>query len=247
MIGAHRGKKEEHLPEGQILWISPDILDWQSSAPSALPCTVDWKAHYNPWEHANGSLTANASEQDRACALFQLRRALEFRDTALTNIYSLDKVPGFGKAAYPRIFSDLKIVLPVMRKKLIDLRNEVSHDYMKEPPDVSRCHEFAEFTWYFLKSTDHMLSSPIGSLNFQDAEQDRSSLEIHVDPGTWSMHVDGALHAKFVSLNKVDDGVQVIVNRAYLYDDFVYFFGSACTMSRNTMLRFLLLYFGTIY
>jgi hypothetical protein len=43
-----------------------------------------------------------------------------------------------------------------MFQKLVDIRNAVEHEDAI-PPDLETCKDFAEFTWYFLKSTDRIL------------------------------------------------------------------------------------------
>src|ERR1700730_8066613 len=126
-----------------------------------LPGRSDWESHYDPWKYANDCLADGALEQARTSAIFQLRRAVEFREKELKSIYSFDKIPGFEGTKdhkISKILLDLQIFLPIMRKQLIDFRNAVSHDPAKKPPDLNRCRKLAEFTWYFLKSTDHLLS-----------------------------------------------------------------------------------------
>ena len=43
---------------------------------------------------------------------------------------------------------------PFLIRRLFDLRNDIEHRDAA-PPDLDRCLELADVTWYFLKSTDY--------------------------------------------------------------------------------------------
>jgi len=58
-----------------------------------------------------------------------------------------------------------------MLQKLIDIRNPVEHEDVA-PPDHEACKVFAEFTWYFLKSTDRMLREVTSSFVLNPAGDD---------------------------------------------------------------------------
>jgi hypothetical protein len=154
------GSKME-LRVGQDVWLFQEIIRWSAATASMGLGDPQWKRHYEPWNHANGSLLETASEQDRASAIFQLKRSLEFREKALNSVYGFDKMPGIGKRGVPSSLEMFNIVLPIMRKVLTDVRNDVTHDSSKPPPEIHRCKKLAKFTWYFLKSTDHLLSNSI--------------------------------------------------------------------------------------
>jgi len=242
-----------NLQPGQKIWLSQEILDWPATTQSMLPGHTDWQGHYAPWEHANESLSRRASEQDRASAIFQLRRALEFRDKALRSVYSLDKIPGLGRNAYPGILSDLNITLPIMRRKLIDLRNEVAHDHTKSPPEIDRCREYSEFTWYFLKSTDHLLSSPIGTLAF-DSLSDRGSYSIDFNLENWIINLTGVFDLTLLMQKEGHDDIGVDIFKVQLHNKRVYFEsnphtleGSNLIINQSSMLKLLKMYFAVRY
>ena len=214
---------------------------------------TDWQGHYAPWEHANESLLGRASQQDRACAIFQLRRALEFRDKALRSTYPLEKIAGSGKKAHWEILSELNIVLPIMREKLIRLRDDIAHEYVKSPPDVERCQEYSEFVWYFLKSTDHLLSSPIGTLGF-DSPGRQGGYDITFSLEDWTISLSGKFDVKLITQAQRQDDLEVEIFKAELSGERVYFKthlhthkGSYCRMSRASMLKLLKVYFSTRY
>src|SRR6516165_6599061 len=171
----------KNLPSRQVAWVSREVLDWPTSTGLTLNGRSSWESHSEPRNDANDRLADGASEQARAVAILQLRRAVEFRDKVLRDTYSLDKIPGFPKTSYYKILLDVQVILPIMRKHLIDIRNAISHDDTEKPPDLHRCRELAEFTWYYLKSTDHLLSSPIATLDFDSPDDDLGSCSISVE------------------------------------------------------------------
>ena len=140
-----------------------------------------WERHYDPWKDAQDRLADGASEEARASAIWQLRRAVEFRDKAFKVTYPFDKIPGFNERTYHKLLLDLEIILPIMRTTLVNIRNSISHDETEKPPNLDRCREFSEFTWYYLKSTDHLLSSPIGTLAFDDDDLGSCSIRVEMD------------------------------------------------------------------
>lgn len=111
--------------------------------------------------------------------------------------YGLDQIPGTTKNT---VLTDLQIVQPIMRDELRRLRNMVAHEYGAALPDVRRCREFAEFTFYFLRSTDKLLDSPVGVLSF-DGPEDAGSFMMNIKPGTWTMSIEGELYRGLVSEN----------------------------------------------
>jgi hypothetical protein len=207
----------------------------------------DWKGHYEPWQHANETLKKNqTTEQDRASAILQLRRAVEFRENALRLFYGLDQIPATTKNT---VLTDLQIVQPIMRDELRRLRNMVAHEYGAALPDVRRCREFAEFTFYFLRSTDKLLDSPVGVLSF-DGPEDAGSFMMNIKPGTWTMSIEGELYRGLVSEKPDDKDIEVTIWRADIYKDKVYFkhngFGgdaSLCAMNGEMKTRLIKIYF----
>jgi hypothetical protein len=91
------------LQSGQIVCLSREIMDWPAGTTSMGAGDPHWQKHYEPWSHANTSLAETASEQDRASAIFQLKRSLEFREKSLNNVYGFDGMPGVGKRRIPAL------------------------------------------------------------------------------------------------------------------------------------------------
>jgi hypothetical protein len=140
------------------------------------------------------------------------------------------------------------IVLPLMRKVLTDVRNDVTHDFLKRPPDIGRCRELAEFTWYFLKSTDHLLSNAICGLEFDDDTNNAGGVEFTVEPNTWKMELSGGINRNLFSLVEAGDNFRVVFGQhVSIQNNKVYFRNAAAAASDNLMRDFLKVYFSVIY
>ena len=240
-------EKIVRLTDGQKIWVSGEILDWSAHVDNTQLGISDWKGHYEPWQHANETLKrTQTTEQDLASAIFQLRRAVEFRENALRLFYGLDQIPGTTKNT---VLTDLQIVQPIMRHELRRLRNMVAHEYGAALPEVSRCREFAEFTFYFLRSTDRLLDSPVGGLSF-DGPENAGSFLMNIKPGTWIMSIEGELDRRLVSELPDHKAMEVTIWRANIYKDKVYFEhnglggdASLCTMHGEMKTALIKLYF----
>jgi hypothetical protein len=233
------------LQAGKVVWLSREIVGWPTGHVSRAPGDPQWERHYESWNHANDSLVGTASEQDRASAIFQLKRSLEFRENALNSVYEFNKMTGIVKKGIPAALEMFNIVLPIMRKTLTDVRNDVTHDFSKPPPDIHRCRELAEFTWYFLKSTDHLLSSTIRGLEFEDYAKSLWGVEFDVQPVTWKMQLTGRVNRDLFSVVETEDAFRVVFGRdVSIEKSDVHFKDAAVTASCNLMRDFLKVYFS---
>jgi hypothetical protein len=239
---------ELELHAGQVVWLSREIMGWSADSTERGQGDPHWERHYEPWKHANASLGEAASEQDRASAILQLKRSLEFREKALNSVYGFDKMHGIGKKGIPASLEMFNIVLPIMRKVLTDVRNDVTHDFSKQPPDLYRCRELAEFTWYFLKSTDHLLSNSIQALEFDDYQNRAGGVRFDIKPNTWKMKLAGAVTRNLFSLVETPDSFRVVFGRQVsVWKGSVSFKDAAVTAGGDLMRDFLKIYFSIIY
>jgi hypothetical protein len=122
-----------------------------------------WRKQYEIWMHAKDLLDKLApAEQDCAAALFQLSRAVEFRDKLLAEIYPFKRIPGLPKGLKQHeIMCQLGLILPLMKSKLDAIRNQLMHRPGVTAPPLDVCRELMEFTWYYLRSTDRLCSMPV--------------------------------------------------------------------------------------
>jgi hypothetical protein len=87
-----------------------------------------------------------------------------------------------------------------MLQKLISIRNAVEHEDANLP-DHETCKLFAEFTWYFLKSTDRMLQQVTESFELEPTK-DRNYYGLTVNYGPendWHIAVWGWIPRQMIS------------------------------------------------
>jgi hypothetical protein len=204
----------ESLQAGQTVWLAAEILEWDASASGTGSGSIDWRRQYEPYLYATRILKSARVDEELVTTPYHLKRAVEFRETALKKAYSMEKIAGEMGVAPEKILHSLDIVLPIMHRKLISLRDEVTHNGDASPPDINRCKEFAEFTWYFLKCTDRLLTDPIVSVAFDYARDSSNSFELNVDPAAWSMSLVGAIPKALVREGGDTDGIKVTVGLA---------------------------------
>jgi Protein of unknown function (Hypoth_ymh) len=143
-------------------WISGQIaLIWQESL------EVDAaRRPYEIYQHACDRLTNDASALDRVDAITTLKRAVTQRARVLTEAYGLDALPLRDKPRdHLKLLAYLGIVRPLMLRRLIDIRNFVEHED-RSPPDIDDCLAFADFVWYFLRSTDLLVHRRIAEIEY---------------------------------------------------------------------------------
>jgi hypothetical protein len=95
-----------------------------------------------------------------------------------------------------------------MVAKLHDIRNRVEHQD-SSPPDVDECAQFAEFVWYFLKSTDSLASvvpdgfciNPRGGLY-----DDPYGLTVNTGPECkWGIQISGWVPGEWIASDPPTD------------------------------------------
>ena len=92
------------------LFIDASLLSGEVDA-DRMDHEGDWQRQYEIWAHADRALSgASPSEQDIACALFQLNRAVDFRDKLLDAAYAFKKVPNRSGKNKHEIMESLGII-----------------------------------------------------------------------------------------------------------------------------------------
>ena len=174
-------------------WLSPEILKWQTESDSGWPVQDDLRSRsYEILAHAEQVPGQPTSELALVDVITSLRRAIDRRLRALNTLYSFRDIPIRDK---PRdlllLLESLGIIRSHMLQKLIDIRNAVEHEDVA-PPDHEVCKVFAEFTWYFLKSTDRMLREVTSSFALNPAGDDERYYGLGIEYGprnNWTAHL----------------------------------------------------------
>lgn len=168
------------------MWLSNEIFDWVATRESSSFGGEDqlYKPH-EAWEHIRSRLARHTTEYDRAEIVVSLRRALDYRVQSLNSVYKFRSIPRINKKASAlEIMVNLGLVLPLMTKKLIDIRNIVEHQH-RAPPSQNECAELAEFVWYFLKSTDNLVRLVAEYFTLEHPENPSVWLSINMKPPAW--------------------------------------------------------------
>ncbi|HET9227846.1 MAG TPA: hypothetical protein VFR31_14320, partial [Thermoanaerobaculia bacterium] len=136
-------------------YLSPDFLTWPIK-----PEDFDlWNSgqsedrSYALWSHSQSLLCDAPTREHRADSIANLKRAIYQRVTALNDLYGFKEIPGLQQSRQVlEVMAGLGLVRPILLRSIIDLRNQIEHEDQM-PPDESRCKEWVEFVWYFLRST----------------------------------------------------------------------------------------------
>ncbi|WP_141509085.1 hypothetical protein [Candidatus Chloroploca asiatica] len=113
---------------------------------------------YEIWAHAEALLRHPQSDFSLVDSVANLKRAISHRLKALNSIYDFSTIPVQNKPK--RLLEQLayfEIVRPTMLNTLISVRNALEHEDIP-PPTSNRCHELVDVTWYFLRTTDHLIT-----------------------------------------------------------------------------------------
>jgi hypothetical protein len=139
----------------QRIWLEPSWLTWENHQMSSKPLDREKaKRAYEIHEHASNRLAHGATKLDRVDAITSLKRAVTQRVQVLKEAYELGwlSIPNKPKRDL-ELVAYLGIVRPLMLRRLIEIRNLLEHED-SDPPSSEDCEIFADFVWYFLRSTD---------------------------------------------------------------------------------------------
>jgi len=151
----------EYLNSEFLYWpiIGEDFDFW--------PVTDDESRPYELWSHAERLLDHSSRREYRADAIANLKRAVYLRISKLNVLYRFKQVPRLNPTQHTmEIMAEVGLIRPVLLRNIVDLRNQIEHED-RIPPDENRCKEWLEFVWYFLRSTDNLLSGGCKALEFR--------------------------------------------------------------------------------
>jgi hypothetical protein len=203
-------------------WLHPAWLSWPVSAERLSLSPLNKHARpYDLWNHANSLLEKDQdTRQIRADALINLRRSIDLRIQTIIDKFQLKDVPIRTKpTGHLDLLQYFGVVRPMMAEKLIAIRNSVEHQDAI-PPAEDEMRELAEFTWYFLRSTDDILRRMPSGLTFDSAYMDSKKrdeytippyrLVVDVGPNAksgWAAWTHGYVPASLLKTSPTDDYV----------------------------------------
>lgn len=144
----------------QTIYISPDISSWHAMPSSGLILPdKDKQRAYDHLHRAEHFLSlSNSNVADLTDSLSNLRRALTHRLQLIEKIYQLRAALEAGrKKPFLELLAEVGVVRPTLLRALLEARNAVEYRD-RRPPSKKRCLELADSVWYFLRSTDPLVS-----------------------------------------------------------------------------------------
>jgi hypothetical protein len=171
----------------------------------------------NYWEQADKNISNATSEMDYVDSIVNLNRAIDCRLKVLSKIYCFKNIPFINyKKNNLEALETLGIIRLTMIKKLNGLRNALEHRY-ENPPKQSRCLEFLDFVWYFLKSSDKLSRVVLTEFTLEYHPNPRPGPEywfsISFDPTKkWIFDCGGWLPNHYVHKTK-SSGIEIKVSK----------------------------------
>jgi len=226
------------------LWLSPEVLSWNRDVLDPRTSQgSDFQKPYELLKQAKRRLGEaddgeNPDQENPALGevVYHLRRAIEHREKQLAEKFNLSGLPfEVPSKKNPRIderLYQLRIIQPVLRRKLNDLRNFITHE-QKDPygKDKSVINELYEFAWYFIRSTDSFLGRYISGIVLyppdssdvrhvdNDSEFDGCFLVRFSPKHKWEVDIEGyRVPINLFSKNEKEHWFQLVVNH---FDDFI--------------------------
>ncbi len=188
------------------IWLSPHILEWFPDRQEGKPGDVRGLARgYELWAHADHVLAHDSTTLARTDALVTLRRAVNQRLRLIAELNDVRALPLRDKPGTTlEILASLGVVRPRMLDRLIKIRDAVEHEDA-EPPGLSECESFSEFVWYFLRSTDRLVSEPLDTFILQDSfRSDSHLLEVEKPAKGWNLKLRAWVPGRLVSMERVE-------------------------------------------
>lgn len=144
----------------KTIYLTYEILNWEAHISGST--SNDHEVVTRPYQilaHSESLIKKDATTFHLADALGNLKRALNHRLQLIERLYQL-KTLKFAEMpkGYLELLEKYGLARPYLIKKLMEIRNDIEHKD-KKPPRVDRCRELLDVTWYFLKSTDKLVST----------------------------------------------------------------------------------------
>lgn len=191
--------------------LSNDIFNWNSYCTGGTRLEENlWKRSYEIWNRACYLIESNESEFDLIDGIANLKRSLNHREKLIEENYHFKNISFSNKPkGYLELLESFGIVRPFIMKNLLQIRNDIEHKDTK-PPELNRCKELLDATWYFLKSTDNIVNMKKENFefNFFDNEGNETQywFEIQLD---FNCNTNFKLHGCFpkdmISYNEKDN------------------------------------------
>lgn len=166
------------------VWLSNDIFNWAAySQGGSILYELSWRRSYEIWKRACDLIEKNDTPFDLNDGIANLKRSLNHRLTLIEEIYHFKNISFLNKPkGYLELLGAYNIVRPFIMKNLLIIRNNIEH-HDSDPPELPRCKELLDITWYFLKSTDAIVQIKKESIYFEayDNEGNETQYSFSID------------------------------------------------------------------
>ncbi len=161
------------------MFLSEKVFDWFSYAESHQALDESFKNRaYELFERSEILLERDMTFDARSECILSLKRTINHRLKTIEKIYSLRSIGLPNKPnGYLELLELCGLVRPLFLKKLMKIRNSIEHEDTN-PPSYKECREFLDVVWYFLKSTDGLVSNKPTEVMFSKSKPIESNLNV---------------------------------------------------------------------
>lgn len=137
------------------LYLKEEIFSWHPRTDSGNYAKQDgWNRCYDYLNIAYKIIREHTAPFELIDCVSNLKRAIDHRIKKIASDYQFKSMSKVGLTQDNlQKFEILGLAKPAIIKTITSIRNVLEHQF-KDPPSLDRCSELADFTWYFLKSTD---------------------------------------------------------------------------------------------
>jgi hypothetical protein len=157
------------------LWIRKSLLsDWEFSGgeSTSISCT-DLNRTHEIWKYASEKIQRHNNRDSLSTGIASLKRCIEHRINQILKAYPFEKIkstPKISKRKKLELIESYDLVRPDLIVDLINKRNMIEHEDSL-PPTQNDCRQFADIIWYFLKATEHLVTSIPNIIVISDENQ----------------------------------------------------------------------------
>jgi hypothetical protein len=165
--------------------VSARFLDNYHGITSGGPECENRQRPHEQLMHAEMRLRDAKTPYDLVDVITSLKRAVNERVAQLIASY----LPG-GKKTSKGTYDDLVklgLIRPLFSQELSVIRAKSEHQYA--PPTREECERYAEFVWYFLRSTDVPTAQVPDTVHFYDDDDEKCGVQLSREEGSWE-HFD---------------------------------------------------------
>jgi hypothetical protein len=217
--------------EWRRIWLSPQVFEWELEV--VVSRSVEERSalrrSYQGWAHADRLIQAHDDEHYLSDAIVGLHRVVDRRVRRLNELYRFRKIPIQGKPKELwELMNYVGIIRPRMFAHLKQVRRLIEH-HDGSPPLQDRCAALSEFVWYFLQSTDGLITEVIQYFNLEDDSKpwppqfqaalarigtpsDMAFYALQIEGGPdqeWRFTINGTVPRGFISTSETREWLEV--------------------------------------